>query len=95
MTKPHISSEITFGNLVSWGLIALGFVAGYFQLRAQVDSTAIVAKDAKETAIAAQISISDLKTDIAVIKNATANIDRTVQEFRTKFIPVKQNSNGN
>ncbi len=91
---PRLSNEITFGNLVSWSLIILGFVAWGFQLKAQADSTEVVALAAKQTADQAQRQIYSLQTDIAVIKSTTENIDRTVQEFKMKFI-LKQNQNGN
>ncbi len=81
----RVSKEITMGNLVSWSLILVGFVAGFATLKGNTARALEVANEAKTTAVAAKDSIADLKTDIAVIKNSTASIQSTLVEIKAKL----------
>ena len=87
MTKPSLDGKISIGNIVSWLLVAGGFLAGYVKLQ---DASAQTAKDvveAKNLAIAVQHAyltaddimkdrISSLTVDVAVIKTTVERIDR-------------------
>lgn len=81
----RLNKEVTVGNLVSWGMILFGMIMGYATLKANTAKALDVANDAKTTSEAAKGSISDLKTDIAVIKVTTQNIERSIGEIKAKL----------
>lgn len=39
MTRPKINAEVSVGNIVSWSLVAIGFIAGYVKLEANANQT--------------------------------------------------------
>lgn len=95
MTAPKVNLDrsVTIGNLVSWLLIAMGFVAGYTKLQdAQAQTVkdvalaAATASEARTSALAIKDdtnkSISLLSKDIAVIKNTLENIDRNFTDWK-------------
>ncbi len=91
---PRLNNEVTIGNLVSWALIAIGFMAGYMQMRGDVTNNGLVAKEARETAQEAQRQIYTMKTDIAVIKATTVNTDKAVSEIKKYILPISKQLNG-
>lgn len=81
----HINSEVTMGNLVSWGLILVAFVAGYARLQGTVVQADLVAKEAKLVASQAQTQVYGIKTDIEVIRVTTFNTEKKIDELRSVF----------
>jgi hypothetical protein len=97
MTLPKlpvkVEGNITIGNVVSWAMIAFGLVAGYTKLQ---DASAQNTKDVAESkALALSVSdklnesdkrrdreISEIKTDVAVIKANVLTMSVTLQEIR-------------
>ncbi len=89
----NINKEVTMGNLVSWALILIAFVAGYARLQGTVAQADINAKEAKVVAISAQAQIYLMKTDVEVIKVTTANTEKKVDELRGLFVTKRIVSN--
>ncbi len=93
MTAPKIRPDITIGNIVSWTIIACGFLVGYTKLQ---DASAQSIKDvgeAKNLAINVQERLNqsekvyqreagDMKTDIAVIKSNVLTINDKLDQIR-------------
>jgi len=72
MTSPKISPGITYGNIVSWGvMILLGF-GGYVKLQ---DSNSQNTKDISE----ARATAKEAQTMVASVKDAQVLSDRDIQ----------------
>jgi hypothetical protein len=93
MTAPKLNSEITIGNVVSWVMIGISLVVGYTKL---TDASAQNMRDvaeAKSLSIGVQDKllqsdrerqkeISEMKTDVAVIKTNILTINDKLDEIR-------------
>lgn len=84
-SRMKVSKDITIGNLVSWSLILIGFVAGFATLKGNTAKALEVANEAKITADSSKDAISSLRTDIAVIKVTTQNIEKSLDEIKAKL----------
>lgn len=77
------------GNLISWSLILIAFVASYSALKGTVAAAEVTAKEAKTLAFSTRDQVYSMKTDIEVIKVTTQNTDKKVDELRAFFASAK------
>ncbi len=78
----RLNREITTGNLVSWALILIAFVAGYARLRGNVETAIKDANDAKITAVAATAQINQSQIALARIETKVTSIEKSVDEIK-------------
>jgi hypothetical protein len=93
LPKPSIEPHVTVGNIISWAMIVIGIVVGYTKL---TDASAQNQKDvyeAKSLALQVQSSlitsdsakskeISEIRTDVAVIKSNVLTISDKIDDIR-------------
>ena len=89
----ELDKKISIGNIISWAIILIGLAAGYTRMQSASEQNAKDVAEAKmiaqnaETRINTldsirQAQISDIKVDVAVIKQNVISINEKLFEIR-------------
>jgi len=96
MSPPKVNSEISIGNIVSWALVVVGFIAGYVKLQGAVERSVADLLEVKKSAAvdenrlhnhetAEMERIADMKTDVAVLKTDVRAIRSSLDSIERKL----------
>ncbi len=81
----QLDKKISIENIVTWGVLLAGMIAGYVQLKADVVQANRDADEAKASVVSAAKELMELKIVSVRTEERVKNIDSKIDEIRQKI----------